>query len=273
MGMLRQAAGRRGDIGSSADSRGAGGQAALASRLLLRLSQRVTLHMFQRKQAATCRMRWHSFSSMRVSATVALKLMPPVLRLVKLMAGGRLIRQRRGFAPPSKIEQQRNPHMRDARPSLDAEQVCATIHFAVLRLPSHESAEQAQRPHLKAPLPLRGVVLVEGLLGKEGSLFGAGAGAPAHLLRRTPTLSSSAVRMARCACGRLASSTISSRSALLHTAITCRPRPAPGAAWCVSTRGSGPVLPARRCHTCRRRPRHGTETEQQCFLRQQATMA
>ena len=45
-------------------------------------------------------------------------------------------------------------------------------------------------------------------------------------LRRMPTLSSSRVRMSRCAFGLLASSTISSRSALLHTAMTCRPRPA-----------------------------------------------
>jgi len=49
-------------------------------------------------------------------------------------------------------------------------------------------------------------------------------------LRRIPTASSSLVRMARCAAGLDASRTISSRSADLHTAITCLPRPLPSAA-------------------------------------------
>lgn len=44
-------------------------------------------------------------------------------------------------------------------------------------------------------------------------------------LSRMPTDSSSWVRIWRCACGLLASRTMSNRSALLHTAMTCRPRP------------------------------------------------
>lgn len=43
----------------------------------------------------------------------------------------------------------------------------------------------------------------------------------AHLLRRMPTASSSRVRMSRWCHGFVASSTISSRSADLHTAMTC----------------------------------------------------
>ena len=34
-------------------------------------------------RARACRMRWHSFSSMRVSGSVALKLMPPVFFFLK----------------------------------------------------------------------------------------------------------------------------------------------------------------------------------------------
>mmetsp|Transcript_6252 Transcript_6252/g.17957 ORF Transcript_6252/g.17957 Transcript_6252/m.17957 type:complete len:284 (-) Transcript_6252:679-1530(-) len=50
------------------------------------------------------------------------------------------------------------------------------------------------------------------------------------LLSRMPTDSSSRVRISLCPVGFDASSTISSRSADLHTAMTCRPRPLPCAA-------------------------------------------